>query len=262
MLITGASAGIGKATADSLARSGWTVVGASRRATAGEGWSAVAMDVDDDDSVDQGVARVVERFGRVDAVVAGAGWGLAGPLEWTSIADGKAQFETNFWGTVRVVRAALPPMRSQGSGRIVIVSSLGAVVGIPFQGMYSASKFAVEGYGEALDHEVRPFGISVTMVQPGDIKTDFTASRRTLRGPDGSDPYAAAASKAIGQMERSEAAGAPPDLVANVIERVLSMRRPPRRITAGKASQRIVVVAKHILPDRIFAVATRRALGV
>jgi NAD(P)-dependent dehydrogenase (short-subunit alcohol dehydrogenase family) len=185
----------------------------------------------------------------------------AGPLELTPLPDAKAQFETNFWGVVRVLQGVLPAMRTQRSGRIVIVSSLGAVVGIPFQGMYSASKFALEGYAEALGYEVGPFGISVTTVQPGDIKTEFTAGRREITTLDGG-PSAAAARKAIDQMELSEAAGSPAVTVAHTIERVLTAKRPPRRVTAGKAQQRVVVIAKHLLPDRIFAQATRSALGV
>jgi NAD(P)-dependent dehydrogenase (short-subunit alcohol dehydrogenase family) len=261
VLITGASAGIGRATAERLTASGWTVIGASRRATGGDGWAGVSMDVDDDTSVDDGVSGVIDRHVRIDAVVAAAGWGLAGPLELTPLPDAKAQFETNFWGVVRVVRAVLPAMRAQGSGRIVIVSSLGAVVGIPFQGIYSATKFALEGYAEALGYEVGPFGISVTTVQPGDIKTDFTGSRREITPPDGG-PYAAAARKAIDQMELSEATGSPAEAVARTIERVLTASRPPRRVSSGKAQQRVVVIAKHLLPDRIFAKATKSALGV
>jgi NAD(P)-dependent dehydrogenase (short-subunit alcohol dehydrogenase family) len=260
VLITGASAGIGRATADLLAASGWTVVGASRRATGGDRWEGISIDVDDDTAVEQAVAGVVQRHARLDAVVAAAGWGLAGPIELTPVADAKAQFETNFWGVVRVIREVLPVMRSQQSGRIVIVSSLGAVVGIPFQGFYSASKFALEGYAEALGYEVGPFGVSVTSVQPGDIKTDFTASRREIVSPD--DPYAAAAHKAIEQMERSEANGSPPATVARTIERALNAKHPPRRVSSGKAQQRVVVVAKHLLPDRAFARATKSALGV
>ena len=128
--------------------------------------------------------------------------------------------------------------------------------------MYSATKFALEGYAEALGYEVAPLGISVTTVQPGDIKTDFTARRREVTGPGVDDPYAAAARRAIGHMEKSEAAGSPPETVARTIERVLMAKRPPRRVSSGKAQQRVVVLAKHLLPDRLFAKATKSALGV
>ena len=130
VLVTGASSGLGLATADRLHTDGWTVVGASRRATGGNGWTPLTMDVDDDESVRAGVAEVLARHGRIDAVVAAAGWGLAGAVEHTPIERAKAQIETNFWGAVRVTQAVLPAMRSQGSGRLVLVSSIGGVVAL------------------------------------------------------------------------------------------------------------------------------------
>ncbi|HEY7947381.1 MAG TPA: SDR family NAD(P)-dependent oxidoreductase, partial [Acidimicrobiales bacterium] len=154
ILITGASAGIGQACADRLSRGDWSVVGASRRGSSSGDWTPITMDVDNDESVRSGVAGIVGEHSRLDAVVACAGWGLAGPVELTPIADAKDQLETNFWGAVRVVQAALPVMRRQGGGRVVLISSIGGIVGIPFQAFYSASKFAMEGFGEALAYEV------------------------------------------------------------------------------------------------------------
>ena len=208
---------------------GWAVVGASRRGTGSDGWTSVVMDVDDDRSVAHGVQGVVVEHGRVDAVVANAGWGLAGAVEQTPIEEAKAQLETNFWGAVRVVQAVLPTMRRQGSGRIVLVSSIGGVIGLPFQAFYSASKFALEGYGEALAYEVAPFGIEVSLVQPGNVRTDFTQSRRRVSAPKDDDPYVTAAAKAIGVMEHDEANGVPPDKVAVVVEKLLNSTRPRRQ---------------------------------
>src|SRR5580692_4907116 len=184
VLITGASAGIGRACADRLDDKGWTVVGASRRGSTSGRWAPMVMDVDSDESVRQGVGAILAEHSRLDAVVACAGWGLAGPVETTPISDAKDQLETNFWGAVRVVQQALPVMRRQGGGRVVLVSSIGGVIGIPFQAFYSASKFAMEGYGEALAYEVAPFGIRVTLVQPGNVRTDFTSSRRSVEDRD------------------------------------------------------------------------------
>jgi NAD(P)-dependent dehydrogenase (short-subunit alcohol dehydrogenase family) len=183
-LVTGASAGIGRACADRLAAAGWAVTGASRRGTGGTGgtWAGLVMDVDSDDPVRAGAAGLIEREGAIDALVAAAGWGVAGAAEYTTIAEAKAQFETNFWGCVRVVQAVLPQMRQQERGRIVLISSIGGVIGIPFQAYYSASKFALEGFAEALSYEVAPFGVQVTLVQPGNIATDFTASRLLAAG--------------------------------------------------------------------------------
>ncbi len=263
-LITGASAGIGLSTAGALHRAGWEVIGASRRGSDAEAWTSLRMDVDDDDSVREGFRRLEADYGRLDALVAGAGWGLAGPVEQTTVADGKDQFETNFWGAVRVVQAALPIMRRQGTGRIVLISSIGGVIGIPFQAFYSASKFAMEGYGEALAYEVAPFGIQVTLVQPGNVRTDFTASRRKVApsDPSGDDPYADAVAKAVGLMERDEVNGVPPDDVAATVLRLLSRGRPPRRVSVGKAGERVGLVAKRLMPFRTFERAAKSSLGV
>ena len=194
-LVTGASAGIGRACAEELHAAGWAVTGASRRGTTPGGWAGLVMDVDDDDSVRAGVAGVLAAGGRIDALVAAAGWGLAGAVEQCSIGEAKAQLETNFWGCVRVLQQVLPAMRAQGGGRIVLMSSIGGVIGIPFQAFYSAGKFALEGLGEALAYEVAPFGVHVTLVEPGNVKTDFTASRRMAQAAGGDRVYGAALTK-------------------------------------------------------------------
>lgn len=260
--MTGASSGLGLCCADRLHRNGWTVVGASRTATTTSGWQPTAIDVDDDDSVSGGVAAVIAEHGRLDAVLACAGWGLAGAAERTPIALAQAQLETNFWGAVRCVQAVLPVMRQQGGGRIVLMSSIGGVIGIPFQAFYSASKFAMEGYGEALSYEVEPFGIHVTLVQPGNFRTGFTANRRRIESIAGDDPYAVARAKAIGVMERDETNGAAPAMVAATVERVLNSARPPRRASVGKLDERVGLVGRRLLPYRLFERAARSSLGV
>jgi NAD(P)-dependent dehydrogenase (short-subunit alcohol dehydrogenase family) len=261
-LVTGASAGIGKACADRLAAAGWAVTGASRRGTGGTGWTGLVMDVDEDAAVQAGVAGIVAREGRIDALVAAAGWGVAGAAEDTSITEAKAQFETNFWGCVRAVQAVLPHMRKQQRGRIVLISSLGGVIGIPFQAYYSASKFALEGFAEALAYEVAPFGVQVTLVQPGNIATDFTASRKFASASQAGTAYAAAMSHAVGVMERDEANGAPTTQVAAAVQRVLDASRAPRRVSVGKAGERAGLIAKRLLPFRVFEAAAKGSLGV
>jgi NAD(P)-dependent dehydrogenase (short-subunit alcohol dehydrogenase family) len=262
VVITGASAGIGSATADRLQAAGWTVVGASRRGTSTGTWVPLVMDVDDDASVADGMAGVAATHGRLDAVVACAGWGLAGSVEQTPIADARDQLETNFFGAVRVVQAALPVMRGAGTGRVVLVSSIGGILGIPFQAFYSASKFALEGYGEALAYEVSPFGIHVTLVEPGNVATDFTSARRDVAVPDGTDPYDAARTRAVHKMQVDEARGVPAGDVAAVIERVLRASRPPRRASVGKLGERVGIVGKRLLPYRVFEAAAKDSLGV
>jgi NAD(P)-dependent dehydrogenase (short-subunit alcohol dehydrogenase family) len=261
VLVTGASAGIGRACATELHAAGWAVTGASRRGTTSGGWAGLIMDVDDDDSVRAGVAGLLAAGGRIDALVACAGWGLAGAVEQCTIDEAKAQLETNFWGCVRVLQLVLPAMRAQGGGRIVLMSSLGGVIGIPFQAFYSASKFALEGLGEALAYEVAPLGVHVTLVEPGNVKTDFTASRRMAQ-PAGDPVYAAAVAKAVGLMERDEANGVPAADVAVVVRRVLESRRPPRRVSVGKAGERAGLLAKRLLPFRAFEAAAKSSLGV
>jgi len=264
VLVTGASAGIGRACADQLHAAGWAVTGASRRGTgAGPGgWTGLVMDIDDDASVRSGTAAVLAAHGRIDALVAAAGWGLAGAAEYCTIEEAKAQLETNFWGCVRVVQAVLPVMREQRAGRIVLISSIGGVIGIPFQAFYSAGKFALEGFGEALAYEVAPLGVHVTLVQPGNVRTDFTASRRMAAAAGTDQIYAAAVAKAVGQMERDEQAGVPATDVAAVVRRVLGAPRPPRRVSVGKAGERAGLVAKRLLPYRAFEAAARSSLGV
>jgi NAD(P)-dependent dehydrogenase (short-subunit alcohol dehydrogenase family) len=260
---TGSTAGsaAGRAGLSSGDAAATASTAATTPAAAG-GWSGLVMDVDDDDSVCDGVRGIISAHGRLDAIVAAAGWGVAGPVELTTVAEAKAQLETNFWGCVRVVRAALPAMRAQGGGRIVLISSIGGVLGVPFQAFYSASKFALEGYGEALAYEVAPFGIEVTLVQPGNVRTDFTANRQMAAAARGESVYSAALAKAVGLMERDEINGAPAGDVAAVVRRVLTARRPPRRVSVGKAGERIGLLAKRVLPFRVFEAGAKSSLGV
>ena len=262
VLITGASAGIGRACADRLCQGGWKVFGASRRGISPGGWTPMVMDVDSDTSVASGFDTMLAQEERLDAVVACAGWGLAGAVEQTPIADARDQLETNFWGTVRVVQHALPVMRLQQRGRIVLVSSIGGIVGIPFQAFYSASKFAMEGYGEALAYEVAPFNIEVTMVEPGNVKTEFTGSRRDVVAPEGEHAYDAAVAKAVGTMTDDEANGVEADVVAAAIQRALEAKRPPRRMSVGKIDERVGIIGKRLLPYRLFEKAAKGSLGV
>ena len=260
-MVTGASMGIGRACAERLDRAGWNVIGASRRGTSSGAWHSLTMDVDDDSSVAQGIASVVHDHGRLDALVTCAGWGLAGAAEQTSTEVAKAQLETNFWGTVRCVHDVLPTFREQGGGRIVMIGSIGGVIGLPFQAFYSASKFALEGYAEALAYEVAPYNVHVTLVEPGNFKTDFTKSRRMVNVPS-TDPYAAARDRAISKMERDELNGADPASVAVTVERVLNAKRAPRRVSAGKMNERAGLFAKRVLPYRVFESSIRGSLGV
>jgi len=259
VLVTGASSGIGAAAARLLAGRGHTVVGVSRRGEAPAGVRAAGMDVDDDSSVRAGIADLLAEHGRLDVVVNAAGFGLGGPVETTPLADARDQLETNFWGTVRVTREALPALRAAGSGLIVNVSSLAGVFAIPFQAYYTASKFALEGWSEALAYEVAPFGIDVTLVEPGNISSGFTDGRRE---PDGVDhgPYGDAYGRAIAIMVRDERDAVGPGVVAATIAAVVAARRPPRRVTSGSTGERSTVLLRRFLPPRLFEWIGRKVM--
>src|SRR4051794_19151690 len=175
-LVTGASAGIGEAAARALVRAGFTVYGTSRKAAAGEQRDGVVflpLDVTDDGSVADVVREVLARSGRIDVLVNNAGVGIAGAAEESSIEQARALFETNVFGSIRMTRAVLPHMREQGGGRIINVSSVLGLVPAPFMALYAATKHAIEGYSESLDHEVREHGVRVLLVEPGYTNTAF-----------------------------------------------------------------------------------------
>src|SRR5262245_30982443 len=253
VIVTGASSGIGLACCEFLSRQGHRVYGTSRRADfAPEHFVAVAMDVTSGASVARGVASVLEREGRVDVLVNNAGYGLAGAVEDTDIDEAHDQLETNFFGAMRVAQAVLPCMRSRATGLIVNVSSIGGIMGLPFQGLYSASKFALEGLTESLRQEVTRFGIRVVLVEPGDVRTGITRNRVIARVARDQSPYRDEFVRALAVIERQENKGPPPEVVARLVERLIHIRAPKVRYRAGSISQRLSVFAKSVMPSRIF----------
>ena len=229
VLVTGASSGLGAAIAAGLAAGGYRVVGTSRQPRGEiDGIPMVAMDVDDDASVARGIEQVLALLGRIDVVVNNAGFGIAGAIEDTTTDEARAQMCTNFLGTHRVCRAILPLMRAQGGGRIVNVSSLAGIVPLPFQAFYSASKFAVEAYSEALRIEARPFGVHVSMIEPGDYATGFTAHRRLTAASTPSSPYHARVSRAVAIMARDEQANRDLQPVVETVRRAIRATNPNR----------------------------------
>jgi NAD(P)-dependent dehydrogenase (short-subunit alcohol dehydrogenase family) len=264
VLVTGASSGIGAAIAQNLAAAGWRVFGTSRTPRDGagvDGVEMIAMDVDDDASVGQGVARILADAGRLDAVVNNAGWALAGAVEDTSIAEAQAQFDTNVFGVLRVCRAVLPTMRAQGGGHIVNISSLGGAFGMPFSGIYSASKFAVEGLSEALRFETRKLGIRVVLIEPGDMATRLPEMRRTAAAAGDASAYHSAFEKTKLQQAKDEAKAPSPQRVARVVARVLRDPNPPLRHAVAMPSQRVVLPLKRLLPYRWFETVVGAAMG-
>lgn len=256
VLITGASSGIGAAAAARLVARGCRVYGASRRKPAEAGevtW--VGMDVCDEAQVRDGVRRVVEEGGRLDALVCNAGFGIFGSVEETGLPRVRAQFETNVFGTLNPIRAVLPQMRAQGGGRIVVVGSLAGRATIPFQTHYSMTKAAVDSLVTGLGIEVAPFGIGVVLIEPGDIKTAFNDA--TDWGDTASSVYGARI-KSCEDVIRKELEKAPgPDVVARAIETAVLAKSPRRRIPVGPAS-RLVPLVKRLAPDAL-AVRVLRA---
>ena len=177
VLVTGCSSGVGKAICDQLAASGMTVYGGSRTPCTPSQWTHVPLDVTEQSSVDAAVAEVLRRESRLDALIACAGVGLAASLEDTEDDEARRHFDTNFFGTARMIRAVLPAMRKQSSGKIMVIGSIGGLIGLPFVPYYSASKFALDGLVEALRGEVAPFGIQATIIHPGDLNTGFATNR-------------------------------------------------------------------------------------
>jgi NAD(P)-dependent dehydrogenase (short-subunit alcohol dehydrogenase family) len=260
VLITGASSGIGQACATYLAQRGYRVLGTSRQAAflpATLEWQPgsvqmIPMDVNEDDSVQRAIVWAVGQAGRIDVLVNCAGYGIVGAVEDTTVEDAKAQIETNLFGVWRTCRAVLPAMRAQRGGYIVNISSIGGLIGIPFQSAYGASKFAVEGLTEALSAEVKPFGIHACLIEPGDIPTQFAAHRHKTAECLQNRAYCGAVDRALAVMEHDEQQGPSPMVVARQLERIITNPAPRLRYTVGPLFEKLAVLAKRILPGRLF----------
>jgi NAD(P)-dependent dehydrogenase (short-subunit alcohol dehydrogenase family) len=251
ILITGASSGIGKACAGYLAAKGFVVYGASRKATTATGdIRFLQMDVTQPDTVKRAIQTIIDEQGRLDVLVNSAGMGIGGALELATPDEICQQMQTNFMGTVNVCTAVLPYMRAARCGKIINISSLAGAMAIPFQGFYSASKFAIEGYSEALSMEVRPFNIKISIVEPGDFSTGFTANRivsgATLAHPD----YSVRFKKCLRIIEKEEINGCKPIKLAKKLHTIIRSKHPKFRYKVGNLLQVIFTKAKCILPSR------------
>jgi len=273
VLITGASSGIGAATAAHLAERGHRVFGTHRRAMRElphDPIEWIPMDVCDDVSVASGIADLMSRSERLDAVVCNAGFGIFGSVEEVPLDEARAQFETNFFGVLRVLRAVLPIMREAGSGRVLLVGSLAGRAPIPFQAHYSASKAAIDALALSLHNEVRPHGIRVSLIEPGDIATPFNDAMTWLGDapsaePDAvtteTSPYANARAACEETIRISLPKAPPPACVAETIERALTARRPRVRYAVG-ADSRLVPVGKRLFPDWLNLALIRNHFGL
>ena len=252
VFITGVSSGFGLETARLLAQEGHPVYGTVRREV--EPLPQVHylhVDVRDRDAVMNVVAQVIEKEGRIDALVNNAGMGIGGPLEFANEEEIRLQMDTNFMGLVHCVDAVLPHMRRQGGGKIIALSSIGGLMGLPFQGFYSASKFAIEGYCEALRLETQQQGIKVVVLRPGDFSTGFTGSRKKVADEAALQAYPLYR-EAIEKVEHDENGGLKPVVLAQRISRIINMQHPRNGYVVASFEQKLSVWIKRILPAKWF----------
>ena len=241
-LVTGASSGIGEATAERLAAADYAVYGTSRRTaqTGKRSFQMLPLDVTNDESVEAVVSEVMRRSGRIDLLVNNAGFSvaLAGDEE-SSIEQARSIFDTNFFGTVRMTRAVVPHMRRQGDGRIINIGSLLGFLPMPYMAVYAATKHAIEGYSESLDHELRTRGVRVLVVEPGVTQTQFDAN---LLEPDSKvDDYREVRSALAKRWQEIVAEGDQPGAVADVVLKAANAARPKLRYPVGRvASMRVL----------------------
>lgn len=256
-IVTGASSGIGAAIARGLVADGYRVFGASRRSETPEGTESIAIDVCDDESVREGLNEIMSRAGRIDVLVNCAGYLQSGAVEEIDVDQAKAQFETNYFGVLRMTRAVLPAMRAAGRGHIITISSLAGLVPVPFWGQYNASKFAVEGLMETLRYEVQPHGIQVAMVEPGAIKTAFYAKPAS----GGLALYDGARGRALGAMAAFERVAPGPELVARKVSAIARSKRPRLRNTVTREAKMFGFL-RWLLPEAMFALGVRKGFNL
>ena len=247
IIITGASSGFGKATAEMLSQKGHTVYGLCRREMQDAKIKYRQCDVRNRQQVGQIVDDIVKEAGRVDILINNAGMGIGGALELATEEEIDLQMGTNFMGCVNLCQAVLPYMRKQRTGKIINLSSIGGVMGLPYQGFYSASKFAIEGFTEALSAEVRGFGIKVCMVEPGDFATGFTGSRKNSQASLEDPDYGPIFKRSLAIIEKEENGGLQPEVLARRIVRLVEKKNPPLRNVVANLEQWLSVVIKRIL---------------
>jgi NAD(P)-dependent dehydrogenase (short-subunit alcohol dehydrogenase family) len=246
-LVTGASSGIGKAAALALVQAGFEVIGTSRntsQVTPQRGVTFLDLDVTSDESVSALVRGVIERFGRIDVLVNNAGTGAAGAAEESSVAQDQRVFDINFFGLIRMTKSVLPHMRAQRSGRIINISSVLGLVPAPYMASYAATKHAIEGYSESVDHEVREHGVRVLLIEPAYTRTGFDANALQ---PDAPLPIYAQQRQAFDRVMASAMEGGDdPATVARSIVAAATDPKPKVRYTAGAAAGRVSTLRRFV----------------
>jgi short-subunit dehydrogenase len=260
-LVTGASSGIGRATAKALQSAGFRVFGTSRRAAAerSDGVTMLACDVTDDESVAKLVDRVLAEAERIDLLVNNAGVGVIGGAEESSIAQAQTLFDVNVFGVMRVTKAVLPTMRRQGKGRIINISSILGLIPSPYNAIYSSSKHAIEGYSESLDHELRTLGIRVVLVEPGYTNTAFEKNKTKPDQP--LSIYDSVRTHTERFMLKSVEEGDAPEIVAKTVLKAASAALPNRRYPSGKLARRVRML-RRLVPESAFDKSLRKQNGL
>jgi NAD(P)-dependent dehydrogenase (short-subunit alcohol dehydrogenase family) len=268
-LVTGASSGIGRATALQLHEAGFVVYGVARRTDRMQelrerGIKTLAMDVTDDESTTAGVKEILAEAGRIDVLVNNAGYGSYGAVEDVPLEEARRQFEVNVFGAARLIQLVLPGMRERHSGTIVNISSMGGKIYTPFGAWYHGTKFALEAVSDCLRLETKPFGIDVVVIEPGGIRTEWSGiAADHLRETSGQGAYADQA-KAVATAFSSDAMAkrsSPPEVIAKTVAKAATARRPKTRYAVGSGAKPLMFLRRW-LPDRAYDTFIRRVSGI
>lgn len=253
VLITGGSSGIGKSVGEFLQEKGFTVYGTSRNPEkiVGSVFPLIALDVRDVTSIQNAVSEIIAKSGRIDVVINNAGVGITGPIEEIPTEEIKNNFETNLFGPIEVMKAVLPQMRLQKSGLIINITSIAGYMGLPYRGIYSASKGALELITEALRMETKQFGIQITNVAPGDFATNIAAGRYhapVIKGSAYEVPYG----NTLNEMNTHVDSGSNPEEMAGAIYKIIQTPNPKVHYKVGAFMQKFSIVLKRALPDKVY----------
>ena len=253
VLITGGSSGIGKAIGEFLFHKGFTVYGTSRNPEkiANSLFPLIALDVRNVESIKHAIGKIISISHRIDVVINNAGVGITGPIEEIPTEEIKNNFETNFFGPIEVIKAVLPQMREQNSGLIINITSIAGYMGLPYRGVYSASKGALEIITESISMEVKNFGVDIVNVAPGDFATNIASGRYhapVVKGSAYEKPYG----NTLKQMDEHVDSGSNPDEMAMAIYQIIKVKNPKLHYKVGAFMQKFSIVLKRILPDRVY----------
>lgn len=253
VVITGGSSGIGKSVGEFLSDKGFTVYGTSRNPEriTNSRFPLLALDVRNKESIQKAFAEVIAKSGRIDVVINNAGVGITGPIEEIPTEEIRNNFETNFFGPIEVMKAALPQMRAQKSGLIINITSIAAYMGLPYRGIYSASKGALELITEAIRMEVKSFGIHITNVAPGDFATNIASGRYHAPVISGS-AYEIPYGNTLKMMDEHVDSGSNPNEMAEAIFKIIQTPNPKIHYKIGVFMQKFSIVLKRILPDKVY----------